>query len=207
MSVTDLLSGLIASLTAALGLHGPAAPDPGALVTFDRPYALHEMDDFAARVLDDLQKPSFAHNVEYCGMIVTANDKTLAATPGRRGRATSCVIDYPDEDAGLRLMASYHTHAGDDVRADGEVPSATDLRSDMADGIPGYVATPGGRLWKTDPHRRVVRLICASGCVRADPRYVDCPQRAPGTHHTLWELEERAYSPLGTCPVPHGFKP
>lgn len=185
------------------GTHKTTAPD---LVKLERIYTLNEMDDFAARILDDLQKPSFAHNVEYCGMLVTRDGRTLAATPARRGRAASCVIARPDPDSGLTMVASYHTHAGDDVRADGEVPSATDLLSDMADGIPGYVATPGGRLWKTDPERQVVRLICASGCVRRDPRFIDCPDRAAGTHHTLWELEARANSIDGTCPVPQAHR-
>lgn len=174
--------------------------DPDGTVIGSRAYrvTLDEMDAFAAELLDGLQKPSFTENREYCGYIFTKRGKRLFATEPRRGRAASCVL--PEMDADLTVLASYHTHAGDDLMADGEVPSDVDLESDMAEGNPGYVSTPGGRLWRTNPDRARVDLICAKGCVRRDARYLDCETRALQDSYTLQELYLRANSPDGICP-------
>lgn len=191
------MDSLAAFFTAIVALFAPA-PEPE-LIKGSRHYQAAEMDAFAAEILGGLQKTSFAENREYCGLFVM-RDGALMATRAVRGRAYSCTIPYPD-DASLTLVASYHTHAGDDPMADGEVPSTTDLESDMADGIPGYVATPGGRLWRTDPVRREVVLICEKGCVARDPRFVDCPRRNAGTRHTLHQLRLREQTMDGTCDI------
>lgn len=190
----------LTALFAAIGtLFAPASAQGPELSKGSRHYIMAELDDFAAEILNDLQKPSFAENREYCGMIVI-RDGALMATRANRGRSHSCSIPYP-KDPDLKLVASYHTHAGDDPMADGEVPSVTDLESDIADGIPGYVSTPGGRLWRTDPVRREAVLVCAKGCVARDPRFVDCPRRNAGTRHTLSQLRLRAQTMNGTCDI------
>lgn len=197
-AVMENLLTILGLLASTLGL--APAEDPE-LLKGSRTYTLAEMDDFAAEILGDLQKPSFAENREFCGLFVTQDGVTLMATKATPGRSHSCSIPYPAADSGLTMVASYHTHAGDDPMADGEVPSTVDLESDMADGIPGYVATPGGRLWRTDPRLRVVELICAKGCVSRDPRYVDCTRRAVRPRFTLSQLRLRAQSLDGTCDI------
>lgn len=189
----------LAFLTACmLGLAGcyPAGPQ---IDTVDLSAPGESMDDYAARVLDSLQLRSFKKNREYCGLILRTPDGRLAATPANTGAMDSCEILDPLIDG--EIVATYHTHGGDDVEADSEVPSVQDLESDMAEGLVGYVATPGGRLWRTDPIAAEVRLICKSGCVQRAPDFTDCGQRAAGSRHTLKELRAREETMLGTCPL------
>lgn len=42
------------------------------------------------------------------------------------------------------------------------------MEADEADGIDGYVATPGGRLWYIDSSEMVASQICGVGCLPMD---------------------------------------
>lgn len=124
---------------------------------------------FAHETLAALQAQSFSDGREYCGTIGIAGDGQLVASRARRGRRDGCRPTALRGDA--RPLASYHTHAGFDPAADSELPSAQDLTSDFAEGIDGFVATPGGRLWFNDSAAGETRLICGTGCLPADPSF------------------------------------
>lgn len=70
------------------------------------------------------------------------------------------------------MLASWHTHAAHDPGAWSEVPTLADILADRDEGIDGYVATPGGRLWHVDTSAMSVRQVCPQGCVPADPAFV-----------------------------------
>jgi hypothetical protein len=126
---------------------------------------------FAKSVLDGLQVQSFDSNREYCGYIgvnITGEFEATAPTKGKKG---SCRADEPDSD--LDILASYHTHGGYSVGHDSEIPSLDDLRADVEEGVDGYIATPGGRLWFNDADNRVSRQLCGPKCISADTDFVE----------------------------------
>jgi hypothetical protein len=53
-----------------------------------------------------------------------------------------------------------------------ELPSLSDVNADIKDGVDGYVATPGGRLWLIDTRAGEIRMICGLGCLPSDPNFV-----------------------------------
>lgn len=163
----------------------------------DREALVDKLDRFAAAYFDHIQPLSIADGVEYCGFFGIDSAGNLAATPARPGEADSCLPD--DEPEGFEVLASYHTHGAYDRNADTEVPSLDDLTSDIDEGIDGYVATPGGRLWLNDIGARESILLCGPGCVRADPAYRPCPAFPPGKRHTIDSLRERADNDTGDC--------
>lgn len=119
--------------------------------------------------LSDLQVVSIAQNVEYCGYIgFDANDDLIATAP-TRGDEGSCLADDPD--ALEIIIASYHTHGAHSPDYFNEVPSGDDMEGDADEGIDGYVATPGGRLWYIDSVDMVASQLCGLGCLRADPAF------------------------------------
>lgn len=123
----------------------------------------------ARAVLSQLQPLSFANNIEYCGYIGLDDDGQLiasAATPGDEG---SCLSEDPVEIA--VITASYHTHGAYSPDYDSEIPSGDDVEGDEAEGIDGYVATPGGRFWFIDTTDLVISQICGIGCLPADPAF------------------------------------
>ena len=137
------------------------------------------MAGLARVVLDALQPRSIAEGREYCGYIYRRDAATLAATPPRRGGATSC--DLRGREA--RTLASYHTHGAAAPDYDNEVPSSTDLATDIAFGTDGYIATPAGRLWHVDHRARRAWLLC-TGCLVADPA------ATPGTVAPVYTLAQ-----------------
>ena len=125
---------------------------------------------FMRGVLNRVQPPSFADAVEYCGHVFRADDGTIGASRAAPGDAAGCA-PRRRAPAGATIVASYHTHADYDRRYDSEVPSIADLQADFADGLDGWIATPGGRMWFVDHVAREARLICDRGCLIADPDY------------------------------------
>ena len=120
-------------------------------------------------VFATLQLRSIAENVEYCGYIGYDADGTLVATPAVRGEEASCLPADPVElDV---VVASYHTHGGFSPDYTNEVPSIDDYEGDEAEGIDGYVATPGGRLWYIDTMDEEISQICGLGCLPSDPTF------------------------------------
>lgn len=160
----------------------------------DRDALFRALDEFAAEHLNQVQMLSIRDGVEYCGLLGIDASGQLAATPPRRGRADSC---EPPENgpAGFEVLASYHTHGSFDPDADSEVPSSDDLLADIEEGIDGYVATPGGRLWLNDLEAEVSFQLCGLGCLIADPRFHECPADSPANEYTLEDLEYRENTP------------
>jgi Domain of unknown function (DUF4329) len=117
-----------------------------------------------------LQPLSIRHNREYCGHIGYDANGTLRATEPYPGDASSCLSRAPVELA--TTVASYHTHAAFALDFYNEIPSQQDVDGDSEQGIDGYVATPGGRLWFVNGKDRTVRQICPVNCLPADPGFI-----------------------------------
>lgn len=127
--------------------------------------------DFTSRAiafLDGIQPRSIAGNREFCGYFGATDEGALVATVPRPGQSHDCELDWPEE---LSVIASYHTHGAWDAQSDSEVPSTDDMAGDMSDGIDGYLATPGGRVWRIEGREGVARLLCGPGCVTSDPQW------------------------------------
>ena len=124
----------------------------------------------AKRVLAELNPVSIRDNREYCGYIGFDDDGRLAFSQPARGDLESCEPNDPDELA--VIVASYHTHAAYSPDYYNELPSGEDVEGDEAEGIDGYVATPGGRLWYIDTEEMVISQICGIGCLPKDPDFV-----------------------------------
>jgi len=155
-------------IACALLIGCQSAPEDIKLEPRDPPQSMAEIE-LVRTTFNALQPQSIARNREYCGYILRASDGTLSATEPRRGRATRCAPRWPGRKADV--VASYHTHAAFDPRYDSEVPSYDDMASDILEGIDGYVATPGGRIWYINSARKEARLVCGRNCVIKDPDY------------------------------------
>ena len=121
-------------------------------------------------VFADLNPTSIEQNVEFCGYIGFTADGELAYSQPTRGDEGSCLSDDPTN---LELItASYHTHGGFFPDYSNELPSGTDMEGDEDEGIDGWVATPGGRLWYIDTTDMVTFQICGIGCLPSDPEFI-----------------------------------
>lgn len=125
----------------------------------------------AKATLSALQAPSFAEDREFCGYFAYDAQEALVATPATRGQRDSCLYDGPEE--GFVMVLSFHTHGRFDTEYAAEIPSVSDIEADEAEGIDGFVATPGGRLWYVDTTDMIVRQICGLGCLPQDPRFIE----------------------------------
>lgn len=115
-----------------------------------------------------LQPRSIRANREYCGYIGYDDTGAISATSPVRGGPDFCEPSWPSR---FDPVASYHTHAAYDPEAWSEIPSGNDMESDEAEGVDGYVATPGGRLWYIDSVDMVASQICGVGCLPMDPDF------------------------------------
>lgn len=120
------------------------------------------------KVFAQIQPVSTARNLEYCGYLGFNRSGKLTSTKPVRGKTDEC---EPRAPRGFEILASWHTHAGFDADAYSEVPSVIDFEADEDEGIDGYVATPGGRLWYIDTTDDVVSQICGIGCLYQDPDF------------------------------------
>lgn len=168
---------LLLAATAALSDKPPSALQP------------QTEAQFAAQVLAAVQDPSFTKEVEFCGYIGRDADGALVATDPVRGDYTGC--DMPRWPRNMTVVASYHTHANHTPDFDSEFPSALDMEVDEADGIDGYVATPGGRLWFIDTSDMVASMICGLNCLPQDPDFQPLtePQQLSYTYEELLRRE------------------
>jgi len=123
---------------------------------------------FVSNILNQLQPRSFRENREFCGFIGIDGAGRFAVGPIVAGGRDSCEPLWPDT---LNVIASFHTHGGYDREAWSEIPSVTDIEADEADGVDGWVATPGGRLWYIDTTDMVVSQVCGTGCLLQDPKW------------------------------------
>lgn len=131
------------------------------------------LDRFAQSVLLSVQDKSFDQMREFCGMIGIAEDGSFVASNPVRGTAHGCLPRDPENAA--RVVASYHTHGGYEADMESEIPSVQDVEGDMAEGVFGYVSTPGGRFWRIDGSTGRSVQLCAPGCMPIDP---DMPEGA-----------------------------
>jgi hypothetical protein len=142
------------------------------LIALATPPAAQTADEIALmrKLFAKLQPLSIRHDREYCGHIGYDAAGSLMATEPFPGDASSCL---PREPVALeRVVASYHTHAAFSVDYYNEIPSQQDVEGDAEQGIDGYVATPGGRLWFVDGDTLTVRQICSVGCLPSDPDFI-----------------------------------
>ncbi len=139
--------------------------------------------------LNVLQRRSITENREYCGYLGLTPAGDFAISPPQRGSLDGCTPDTPPD--GLSLLASYHTHAAYSPDYDSEAPSVDDLIGDIGEGVNGYVATPGGRLWYNDASARQAILLCGAGCLAADPAFQPDPAYPVFSPLTLAALRAR----------------
>ena len=139
------------------------------------------------QMLTAAQGPSFANNREYCGYIGVTVEGKLAASQPTPGREATCTANDPME---LDLiLASYHTHGAFSTEYFNEIPSPTDIYGDAEEGINGYVATPGGRLWFVDGEAMTVSQICGLGCLPVDPDFIPGDNGEVAEIYTIEEIE------------------
>ena len=117
-----------------------------------------------------IQPLSIEGNVEYCGEIGFDADGVLKISEPAKGQEASCLP--PVDQSIVVVTASYHTHGGYSTDYFNEVPSVTDIEADEEEGIDGYVATPGGRLWYVDTTDMEVSQLCGLGCLFSDPDFI-----------------------------------
>jgi hypothetical protein len=141
------------------------------------------------KVFADLQPRSFARNAEYCGYIGYDRDDNLVASDITPGDTTGCTPDWP-EDFEIEPVASFHTHGGYDIDSWSELPSVDDMLADESEGVDGWVATPGGRLWFLDTTEMTARQMCGLGCLRQDPTFQRETRIIIDEFYTLEELIE-----------------
>lgn len=142
----------------------------------------------ARKVLTDLQPISTRENVEYCGYIGFDEDGVLRASEAVAGGSDWCEPEIPES---LDVVASYHTHAGYDPTSWSEIPSGDDMESDEAEGIDGYVSTPGGRFWYIDTEDMMTFQLCGIGCLPKDPRFKPAPEDQIKQSYSYDELVEK----------------
>lgn len=112
---------------------------------------------------------SFATDLEYCGYLLLDPGGGLSFTPMVRGHHDGCTPTLPQN--GLTMIASVHTHGAYNADVPAEFPTTLDMESDRNEGVSGYVATPGGRLWYIDSRRMVTFQLCGPGCLPQDPNF------------------------------------
>lgn len=131
-----------------------------------------QMDEVALvkSIFTSLQRISISQNVEYCGYVGFNADGQLIHSQPTLGDEGSCLADEPTNIE--IITASYHTHGAHSADYYNEVPSGEDMEGDADEGIDGYVATPGGRLWYIDSVDMIASQLCGIGCLVADPAFV-----------------------------------
>ncbi|MFC3612340.1 DUF4329 domain-containing protein [Lutimaribacter marinistellae] len=128
-----------------------------------------EVIEAVRRRFDPIQHLSFAANLEYCGYVGRDVNGEIAFTPMLRGDADGCTPPIPDPT--LTVFASMHTHGAYHPDVPAEFPTALDMQSDRNEGVNGFVATPGGRLWYIDSAAMITFQLCGLGCLPQDPTF------------------------------------
>lgn len=157
-----------------------------------------EIEAYAKQQLNTLQARSFANDQEFCAIIYEETGGTLGTSKIREGSEASCDIAYFD-GPGMKPLASIHTHGSHDRNYDSEVPSLIDLNSDIESRTDGYIATPGGRLWRNDWQNKRSVLLCGEGCLDQDPAYKPCPADVLPDRFSFGELKQRMMGRAQMC--------
>jgi len=132
---------------------------------------------------------SITYDREVCGHILRGPDGRLEVGKVSWGGPASCAMTPPA--AGYQVVSSWHTHAAWAEGYDNELPSLIDVEGDMSQGIDGWLATPGGRLWYINGQTGEIHQYCGAECLPFDP---DAQMDARGPvdkHYTLSELRAR----------------
>ena len=124
---------------------------------------------YLAKFFGPIQELSIANEREYCGYFGYNDAGEVIATKPKKGLEDSCQAEPSDEM--VEVIASYHTHGAFHYEADAETPSSTDLEADLDEGVDGYVATPGGRIWMNDYDTERAIMLCGRNCTVSDPDY------------------------------------
>lgn len=148
-----------------------------------------QAESFARNFLNSIQAPSIRAKREFCGFFFVDSGGQIQATPPRRGTFASCSLPVPSRGQGV--FASYHTHGAYGPDYDNEVPSPTDMQSDFALGLDGYISTPGGRVWRIHLQDRTARQVCGLRCVLQDPGFVPRNEESVRQAYTLASLNQR----------------
>ena len=119
--------------------------------------------------LAPLQQLSFATGFEYCGYLGHTVNGEIGFTEMIRGGHNGCTPKMPE--GGLSLVASMHTHGAYDPQVPAEFPTVLDMQSDKAEGVNGYISTPGGRLWLINSAANEAIQLCGLGCLPQDPNF------------------------------------
>ena len=168
----------------------PPVQKDSVLSSFERPQPRTEAEVvFITAELNALQPRSIAENREFCGYLGLNPAGDFAISPPKRGSLDGCTPNDPP--ASLQLIASYHTHAAYSYDYDSETPSPDDLMGDIAEGVDGYIATPGGRVWFNDAAARTAILLCDLNCIFADPHFQPDPYYPVANRYSLRALIAR----------------
>lgn len=191
-----LVYAAIAILWVAIVVHSAATrKDPEDFVVT---VSQSEVQAFARKELAGMQARSFTEKVELCAIIFEDSEGALQSSEVRAGNEATCDLQYFDEP-GMAPLASMHTHGAFDADYDSEVPSLIDLDGDVESQMDGYVATPGGRLWRVDWQQSRAVQVCGEGCLGRDPAYRPCPGDAVAASYTRPELAARDRRPVPEC--------
>lgn len=164
-------------LMAAITVANPAISQDAALISA------------AKRTLEIAQNPSFETGAEHCGLLGQIAGARYIATKPRRGFANSC---KPKDFSGdVDVIASYHTHGSYNPDAFAEVPSSNDVEADIAEGVFGFVSTPGGRLWMINPLTGTSTMLCDIGCLPQDPDFKEFAGDDIKPRYSLQQLRQR----------------
>lgn len=150
--------------------------------------------NYLADFFGPIQEKSIAEKREYCGYFGMDEDGELIASKPTAGSEDSCLAE-PNDDM-VEVIASYHTHGAFHLDADAETPSSADLEADISEEIDGYVATPGGRIWKNELESEKAILMCGRNCTVSDPDYDDAafpPVDGSYTLNALYARDEADY--------------
>lgn len=168
-------------LSLAFILAAPALADP----------TRAQISDFAMEQLATLQELSLRAGREYCSVIALDTYGDLIASRPRRGSVDTCMPRDPR--GAVEIIASLHTHGTHDAGYDSEMPSTDDMLGDMDEGILGFIATPGGRVWVLDGMTGTGEMLCGVSCTLSDPLYdADDHDPVPGfvTLDMLYDRED-----------------
>jgi Domain of unknown function (DUF4329) len=132
---------------------------------------------------------SIAYDREVCGHILRNPAGRLEVSKVSWGGPASCAMT--PTPAGYQVVSSWHTHAAWAQGYDNEVPSLIDVEGDLSQGINGWLATPGGRLWYINGQTGEIHQYCGAECLPSDPNSQMDARGPVDKHYTLSELRAR----------------
>lgn len=96
-----------------------------------------------------------------CGLVLREPDGRHCSTTVNPGGNPSS--PFRPLGSGVTVISSWRTHAARTRGHDGDVPSGQNVEGDMAMGLNGRAAPPGGRLWLVEGTTGGLREVCGRG--------------------------------------------